>query len=211
MLSKHISLHTDSALNCFFPPSLSLLLDDDDDDDNKTSDAMETVSQADAVLLEEAEVKTAVNADPAHEKKSVRGRRAKTVESKAAEDKQEEPVIPAPSRGRRKKTEATAPPAVRQTRGRNAKTAVELSAEENHLPSPKVAPKPKRGRSAQQSSDEPEVAAEAERVQSHPLDVEEKANESAVPKRGRRAKQPKKSQQRNATEDVPQDTPGITL
>lgn len=174
---------------------------------------MEMVSQADAVLLEEAEVKTAVNADPAHEKKSVRGRRAKTVESKAAEDKQEEPVIPAPSRGRRgKKTEATAPPAVRQTtRGRNVKTAVELSAEENHLPSPKVAPKPKRGRSAQQSSDEPEVAAEAERVQSQPLDVEEKANESAVPKRGRRAKQPKKSQQRNATEDAPQDTPGITL
>lgn len=182
---------------------------------------METVSQADAVLLEEAEVKTAVNADPAHEKKSVRGRRAKTVEFKAVQDKQEapdsEPVISAPSRGRRgKKTEATAPPAVRQTtRGRNAKTAesadVELSAEENHLPSPKVAPKPKRGRSAQQSSDEPEVAAEAERVQSQPLDVEEKANESAVPKRGRRAKQPKKSQQRNATEDVPQDTPGITL
>ncbi|XP_076743458.1 proliferation marker protein Ki-67 isoform X8 [Maylandia zebra] len=179
---------------------------------NVVKDAMETVSQADAVLLEEAEVKTAVNADPAHEKKSVRGRRAKTVESKAAEDKQEEPVIPAPSRGRRgKKTEATAPPAVRQTRGRNAKTAVELSAEENHLPSPKVAPKPKRGRSAQQSSDEPEVAAEAERVQSHPLDVEEKANESAVPKRGRRAKQPKKSQQRNATEDVPQDTPDANV
>ncbi|XP_005721694.1 proliferation marker protein Ki-67 [Pundamilia nyererei] len=179
---------------------------------NVVKDAMETVSQADAVLLEEAEVKTAVNADPAHEKKSVRGRRAKTVESKAAEDKQEEPVIPAPSRGRRgKKTEATAPPAVRQTRGRNAKTAVELSAEENHLPSPKAAPKPKRGRSAQQSSDEPEVAAEAERVQSQPLDVEEKANESAVPKRGRRAKQPKKSQQRNATEDVPQDTPDANV
>ncbi|XP_039879254.1 proliferation marker protein Ki-67 isoform X18 [Simochromis diagramma] len=188
-----------------------------DSSGNVVKDAMETVSQADAVLLEEAEVKTAVNADPAHEKKSVRGRRAKTVKSKAAEDKQEEPVIPAPSRGRRgKKTEATAPPAVRQTtRGRNAKTAesadVELSAEENRLSSPKVTPKPKRGRSAQQSSDEPEVAAEAERVQSQPLDVEEKTNESAVPKRGRRAKQPKKSQQRNATEDVPQDTPDANV
>ncbi|XP_063338156.1 proliferation marker protein Ki-67-like [Pelmatolapia mariae] len=194
-----------------------------DSSGNVVKDAMETVSQADAVLLEEAEVKTAVNANPAHEKKSVRGRRAKTVESKAAQDKQEapdsaeEPVIPTPSRGRRgKKTEATAPPAVRQTtRGRNAKTAestdVELLAEENHLPSPKVAPKPKRGRSAQQSSDEPEVAAEAERVQSQPLNVEEKANESAVPKRGRRAKQPKKSQQRNETEDVPQDTPDANV
>uniref|UniRef100_A0A668RZV2 FHA domain-containing protein n=1 Tax=Oreochromis aureus TaxID=47969 RepID=A0A668RZV2_OREAU len=190
-----------------------------DSSGNVEKDAMETVSQADAVLLEEAEVKTAVNADPAHEKKSVRGRRAKTVESKAAQDKQEapdsaeEPVIPAPSRGRRgKKTEATAPPAVRQTpRRRNAKTAVELSAEENHLQSPKVAPKPKRGRSAQQSSKEPEVAAEAERVQSQPLDVEEKANESAVPKRGRRAKQPKESQQRNVTEDVPQDTPDANV
>uniref|UniRef100_I3KVD5 Marker of proliferation Ki-67 n=1 Tax=Oreochromis niloticus TaxID=8128 RepID=I3KVD5_ORENI len=58
---------------------------------------------------------------------------------------------------------------------------------------------------------EPEVAAEAERVQSQPLDVEEKANESAVPKRGRRAKQPKESQQRNVTEDVPQDTPDANV
>ncbi|XP_017274054.1 proliferation marker protein Ki-67 [Kryptolebias marmoratus] len=63
------------------------------------------------------------------QKKSVRGRRAKPAESKEAEDKQEaaeqsDNVVSAPVRGRRgKKTEATAPPAVKQiTRTRNAKS-----------------------------------------------------------------------------------------
>ncbi|XP_030256711.1 proliferation marker protein Ki-67 isoform X3 [Sparus aurata] len=100
---------------------------------------------------------------PKLEKKSVRGRRVKTVESKM-EDKQEtaehteDPVIPAPVRGRRgKKTEATAPPAVRQTtQGRNAKTTesreVEPATEES-LPS-KIAAKPKRGRNAKKASDD---------------------------------------------------------
>ncbi|XP_061564773.1 proliferation marker protein Ki-67 isoform X2 [Cololabis saira] len=62
-------------------------------------------------------------------KKSVRGRRAKPVETKEADDKQEtaeelaEPVIPAPARGRRgKKMEDAAPPAVKQTRTRIAKS-----------------------------------------------------------------------------------------
>lgn len=67
---------------------------------------------------------------PVVEKKSVRGRRAKVVESKSPEDKDEVTeqsetlVVPAPVRGRRgKKAEAAAPPAVRQTkRGRNAKS-----------------------------------------------------------------------------------------
>ncbi|KAG7226370.1 hypothetical protein INR49_013781 [Caranx melampygus] len=63
------------------------------------------------------------------QEKSARGRRAKVVKPKAAEDKEatdgsEDPVVPAPVRGRRgKKAEATAPPAVRQTtRTRNAKS-----------------------------------------------------------------------------------------
>ncbi|XP_030611789.1 proliferation marker protein Ki-67 [Archocentrus centrarchus] len=196
-------------------------------------DSPETVSQAPAdlkVLVEEPEVKTAAKVDTTatdldHKKKSVRGRRAKTVESKAAQDQQEapdsteDPVIPAPSRGRRgKKTEATAPPAVRQTtRGRNAKTAESTDAEliqESRPQSPKVAPKPKRGRNAQKSSDQAEVVTEPEGDQSQPADVEEKSNESATPvekaapKRGRKAKQAEQSvpQQQNAAEEVPQAT-----
>lgn len=63
------------------------------------------------------------------QKKPVRGRRAKLVESKEVEEKREaeedsdKPAIPAPARGRRgKKMEAAAPPAAKQmTRGRRAK------------------------------------------------------------------------------------------
>ncbi|XP_047464624.1 proliferation marker protein Ki-67 isoform X2 [Mugil cephalus] len=84
-------------------------------------DAMETVVQA-----HETERTPVVETV---EKKSVRGQRAKRVESKDAEDKQEaaehseEPAIPAPARGRRgKKVEASAPPAVKRTRTRNAKS-----------------------------------------------------------------------------------------
>lgn len=186
---------------------------------------METVSQAAAVeevLVEEPEVETAANVDATdldHKKKSARGRRAKTVESKAAQEQQEDPVISAPSRGRRgKKAEAPAPPAVRQTRGRNAKTpeSVELT-EESQPQSPKVAPKPKRGRNAQKSDDDESKVTVAEHDQ--PADVEENANESAapvettVPKRGRKAKQAKPSlpQQQDAAEDVPQVTQGILM
>ncbi|XP_044035655.1 proliferation marker protein Ki-67 isoform X2 [Siniperca chuatsi] len=199
-------------------------------DDNESSDAMETISQAtidENLSVEEPEVEAATGkvtdmetaGDPDHEKKSVRGRRAKTVESKAAEDKQEatehseDPVVPAPIRGRRgKKTEAIAAPAVRQTtRSRNAKTTegrdVDLTTEKSALP-PKVALKPKRGRNAKKASTDQaetvqEVATETEMVppeseQSPPVDV---ANESAAPlekavlkpKRGRKAKQPEQS------------------
>ncbi|XP_073345459.1 proliferation marker protein Ki-67 [Pagrus major] len=155
---------------------------------------------------------------PKVEKKSVRGRRVKTVESKVedkqeAEEHSEDPVVSAPVRGRRgKKTEATAPPAVRQTtRGRNAKTPeandVEPAAEES-LPS-KIAAKPRRGRNAKKASDEivQEVAIETEMVpepeseQSPPVDVDHEANDSAAPmekavlkpKRGRKTKQPEQS------------------
>ncbi|XP_036936733.1 proliferation marker protein Ki-67 isoform X2 [Acanthopagrus latus] len=126
-----------------------------------------SVVAVDAVVSEE---------QPKLEKKSVRGRRVKTAESKM-EDKQEaaehseDPVISAPVRGRRgNKTEATAPPTVRQTtRGRNAKTTesreVEPAVEES-LPS-KIATKPKRGRNAKKASDDQaeiveEIATESE-------------------------------------------------
>ncbi len=164
--------------------------------------------------------------DPDHEKKPVRGRRAKTVESKPVEDKQEEtehsedPVVPAPVRGRRgKKTEATAPPAVRQTtRGRNAKTTessdVELEKSAT-LPS-KAALKPKRGRNAKKASDDQaelvqEVATETEMVpepESPPVDVDHKANDNAAPLE-KAAVKPKRGRKTKPEESVPeqQDVP----
>ncbi|XP_035851073.1 nucleolar and coiled-body phosphoprotein 1-like [Sander lucioperca] len=102
-----------------------------------------------------------------HEKKSVRGRRAKTAEDKReAAEQPEDPVVPAPVRGRRgKKTEASAPPAVKQTRGRNAKSQevgdVELAMEKSVSLPPKVAFKPRRGRNAKTASDDqPEMGPE---------------------------------------------------
>lgn len=110
------------------------------------------------------------------EKKPVRGRRAKVVESKSPKDKatetSENPVPPPPVRGRRgKTTEAAAPPAVRQTkRGRNAK-----------------------------SEDQPEIAAEAvttyqksaaEAVQEDEEPVPPPKEVAARPTRGRKIKMP---------------------
>ncbi|XP_070783589.1 proliferation marker protein Ki-67 [Enoplosus armatus] len=137
-------------------------------------------------------------------KKSVRGRRAKTVESKAAEDKQEatehseDAVVPAPVRGRRgKKTEAAAPPAVRQTtRSRNAKTTeirdVALTMEKSESLPSNASLKPKRGRNGKKTSDdqaemiqedatEAEMMPEPESEQSPRVDVDHEANDSATP------------------------------
>lgn len=74
--------------------------------------------------LPQVETATCNEADVAVQKKSVRGRRLKTVETKVAENEHsEDPAVSAPVRGRRgKKTEATAPRAVRQTRIRNGKS-----------------------------------------------------------------------------------------
>lgn len=95
-------------------------------DENKSSDVIDDSPQA----PEEAAPCKVTEIDAPVEKKSLRGRRAKVVESKSPEDKDEvtehseNPVVSAPVRGRRgKKTEPAAPPAVRQTkRGRNAKS-----------------------------------------------------------------------------------------
>nr|XP_019938705.1 PREDICTED: proliferation marker protein Ki-67 isoform X2 [Paralichthys olivaceus] len=99
--------------------------------------------------------------DPVQKKKPVRGRRAKTVEPETAEDKQEaaehceEPVAPAPVRGRRgKKTETTAPSTVRQ-KTRNTKTTdADLTVEESAPQPPKDVPKTRRGRNATKASDD---------------------------------------------------------
>lgn len=99
------------------------------------------------------------------EKKPVRGRREKVVESQSPEDKATEsseiPVLAPTVEGRRgKKTEAAAPPAVKQTkRGRNVKTKdgpevtsdqpnVEAVQEEKELLAPpkKAVTRPTRGR-----------------------------------------------------------------
>nr|XP_046233148.1 proliferation marker protein Ki-67 isoform X3 [Scatophagus argus] len=146
---------------------------------------------------------------------------SKVVESKPSEDKQEvterseDPVVPAPVRGRRgKKTEAAAPPAVSQTRrGRNAKNTeskdVELTMEKTASLPAKVAPKLKRGRSAKQASDDQaervqevatEMMPEPQSEKNSPVDVDDKANNSTAPlekavlkpKRGRKTKQSEK-------------------
>lgn len=170
-------------------------------------------------------------ADPAPEVKSVRGRRGKNVGTKLVEEKRKAPepsedtVIPASVRGRRgKKTEATAPPTVRQaTRGRNAKTTESTDAEmetdqDAPLPS-KVALKPKRGRGAKQaSSDQAEIVQEVEaakvpELEAEPSDVNQESNDGPVekvvvkPRRGRRAKQSVHTEQEevpSTLDDLPQ-------
>ncbi|XP_069011987.1 proliferation marker protein Ki-67 [Embiotoca jacksoni] len=200
-------------------------------DENKSTDAVETVLQApESETLSDVETaacKVAEMSAAAVQKKSVRGRRAKLVESKEEEDDEEvaaetpeEPAVSAPVRARRgRKTEATAPPAARQApRGRNAKITesrdVELTMEES-VPRPsEAAPKTKRGRNAKKVSDgqaemdqevvtETETAPEPESERSASIHVDNKANEKAVLK-PRRARKAKESVPDMHTEDVPQ-------
>ncbi|XP_029384264.1 proliferation marker protein Ki-67 isoform X2 [Echeneis naucrates] len=173
------------------------------------------------IFEEQLELKTATGKvtelnttaeEPGHEKKSVRGRRAKPVEAKAGEDNKdavddsEDPIASAPVRGRRgKKTETTAPSSIRRTT-RNKNTDVEVTIEESGPQSSTVSFKPRRGRNAKKVSDdqaeaEQEEAPETEmvpKVESKliPGDVSPKVNDSTLqekavskPKRGRKAKQ----------------------
>lgn len=173
-------------------------------------------------------------ADPAPMVKLVRGRRGENVGTKSVEEKckapkpSEDAVIPASVRGRRgKKTEATAPPTVRQTtRGRIAKTTesadAEMETDQDVFLSSKVAPKPKRGRGAKQpSADQDEIvqevdAAKAPEREVEPSDVnQEKSNDDTAPvekvvvkpRRGRRAKQSVQTEQEevlSTLDDLPQ-------
>ena len=125
-----------------------------------------------------------------------------SIEEMAAEHS-EDPVIPAPVRGRRvKKTEATAPPAVKTTRSRNAKATESSDAE--------VALKPKRGRNTKKASeDQPEkvldevttkveMEPEPDHEQTPSGDFNQEANTDSAspektvlrPKRARKTKQP---------------------
>ncbi|XP_053269905.1 proliferation marker protein Ki-67 isoform X2 [Pleuronectes platessa] len=172
---------------------------------------VEEQPEVEAVVEEQPEVDAAVA--PVQEKKPVRGRRAKTVEPEAVEDKQdaaqhsEEPVTPAPVRGRRgKKTETPAPSTVqKKTRSRNAKTTesndADLKVEESTSQPPKIEAKPKRGRNAKKASDdqaemvatETENAPEAECEQIPAVEVDDESaapQEKTAPKL-KRARKPK--------------------
>lgn len=162
------------------------------------------------------------------QKKSVRGRRAKLPESKEAEDEQEaaessDKIVSAPVRGRRgRKTEITAPPAVKQsTRTRNAKSQESSSAQpapETQViaevpqtslnptqettasapPAEDVAPKLVRGRKPKLT---PAVSSEdvnAELPQPVP------AAAAAKPKRGRKMKSDPEEQKEVIIEDIKQ-------
>lgn len=176
-------------------------------DQNKSSDVIDDSPQA-------PEEEAAIDA-PLVEKKSVRGRRAKVVESKSPEDKDEvtehseNPVVPTPVRGRRgKKTEAAAPPAVRQTKkGRNAKSedspcdqpdadteavsdqnsAVEAIQEENEPePQPKEAVvKPTRGRKTKTAIEPPQPESEKTSDASEELPKEDAQPQQPIPSLGK--------------------------
>ncbi len=168
-------------------------------DGNESPDTMGTAPHApETESLPEVETATwkVTEMDAAVvEKKPVRGRRAKVVESKSAEDKQEvtehseDPVVPVPVRGRRgKKTEATAPPAVRQTaRGRHAKSQESTSGDQ-----PEMVPE-----KAVETTPVTEISTEAVSDHISPLNTPEEENESAPPTeeavvkptRGRKTKQ----------------------
>ncbi|XP_026171729.1 proliferation marker protein Ki-67 isoform X2 [Mastacembelus armatus] len=212
--------------------------------DSESSDAMEAICHTDVVPKvgasddnlseEQTEVETTTDSNrqmvtpatnPDHEKKSVRGRRAKTVGTKIAEDKQEaaevpqEPIIPAPVRGRKgKKTETTAPPAVRQTRNRNPNTtgsrSVEISVDERATQSSNVALKPKRGRNAKKASDDqPEMVQEiVTETESSSTDGDQKSNDSAAPmekavSKPRRGKKTKQEAERSQSVTEQQNVP----
>lgn len=127
----------------------------------------------------------------------VRGRRGRTVDAEPTEDKQkatensEETVISAPVKGRRgKKTGAVAPSAVRQTRGRTAKTTeikgVEVSAEQRTAIVSKVAIQSKIGRHARKASDQSETVKEvnAEAEMAPQPESEEALSLNVSPKAG---------------------------
>lgn len=131
----------------------------------------------------------AMDTEVTAQKKPARGRRAKVVEPKAAEDKEEatngseDPVLPAPVRGRRgKKTEAAAPPAVKQTRTRNAKSQENSSDDKPEALPEKLA------------EEQPayEVVSDESALKNTSQDENDAPVEEAVvkPTRGRKPKQP---------------------
>lgn len=164
------------------------------------------------------EIKTAVV-----EKKPVRSRRAKVVESQPPEDKVTEsseiPVL-APTVGSRrgKKTEAAAPPAVRQTkRGRNAKSedqpaitseaGTTVQGEEEPLVLPKEAvTRPTRGRKNKTPTEPPQPQHEETSEVTAELPKEDVQPQLSIPAtaRSRRGRQTAAEvEQTEAADDTP--------
>ncbi|XP_054913537.1 proliferation marker protein Ki-67 [Poeciliopsis prolifica] len=169
---------------------------------SKNADKDKSVNSPDVKcvkLPEEENADTEVAETILTQKKSTRGKRAKPVEAKEAEDIQEtsnKPVLP-PVRGRRGKTmEATASPVKQNTRTRNARS--------------------------QNTVDQPAVEAEIDRALTP--QVSEKSNEKTTdpvssvqvttkPLRGRKAKEastePKKDECPAANSETPQPIPSV--
>lgn len=183
-------------------------------DENKPSAATNDspqVAEEEAAPHKEPEINAAVV-----EKKPVRGRRAKVVESRSPEEKvtgaSENSVLPPAVRGRRgKTTEAAAPPAVRQTkRGRNTKSegqpeitaqavtsdqepAVEvIQEEEEPVPPPKeAATRPTRGRKVKTPTEhaQPEQEKISGVVEELPKEDAQPQQSVPAPGRSRRGRQ----------------------
>ncbi|XP_054623033.1 proliferation marker protein Ki-67 isoform X2 [Dunckerocampus dactyliophorus] len=171
-------------------------------DSCEPSDAKEVICQA--VVKEEAPVvRETATMHSATSKKPIRGRRAKTVESKADNDKQEmvEPSQdPVPVRGRRgRKAEPTEP----------TRDVVEPAREEA-----RVAPKPKRGRGAIKVSKQIETVEEAAAESLPEPESRESGGDAPLekeamkPKRGRK---PKQLSLQSKHDDVAQEGDGDKL
>ncbi|KAK9530978.1 hypothetical protein VZT92_012448 [Zoarces viviparus] len=186
-------------------------------DATKEADAMETAPQAPVTesLPEEETVMSKVpELDAAVQKRSGRGRKVKPVESNSAEEKQEaaeicdEAVVCAPVRGRRgKKTEATAPSAVRQSRGRNAKSQESPAEDQPEMaPENAVLEKPKRGRKPK-----PDAVEQNEVAEDSAVAVETKQQPPVRAKRGRTAKQEEEKLESTSAETTKSQEPAKKL
>ncbi|XP_075949559.1 proliferation marker protein Ki-67 isoform X2 [Anarhichas minor] len=212
-------------------------------DDNEPSDAVETISQAavdenlcvekptvdtdeklseeqpevEAAAIKVTEMETTAT-HPDHEK-SVLDSTLKTVECLAADAAEicDEAVVSAPVRGRRgKKTEATAPPAVRQSRGRNAKSQ-ESPAEDQPEMAPSVTvdaqpqksipalEKPKRVRKPKPDAVEQNEVAEDSVVA---VETKRQPQPPVRAKRGRTAKQEEEKLESTSAETVNHEASG---
>ncbi|XP_037319346.2 proliferation marker protein Ki-67 isoform X2 [Pungitius pungitius] len=189
-------------------------------DENQSSDAVEAAPQAPAAERE-PDVETATGkvpeTDAAAQKKSARGRKAQLEDKQEAAEACDEAVAPAPVRARRgKKSDATAPPAVRHaTRGRTAKpqeSAADDQPEQVTETSTQASP-------VEEESSPPEEEAVVKTPRgrkSKPDPVEQSEDESLTadaapqksmekPRRGRKAK-PKAVEQSEVAEDVAMET-----
>ncbi|KAL6095230.1 mki67 [Pungitius sinensis] len=191
-------------------------------DENQSSDRVEA-SQAPAAERE-PEVEPATGkvpeTDAAAQKKSARGRKAQLEDKQEAAEACDEAVAPAPVRARRgKKSDATAPPAVRHaTRGRTAKpqesaaddqpeqvteTSTQTSPveEESSPPEEEAVVKTPRGRKSK-----PDPVEQSEDVEDESLAADAPPQKSVEkPRRGRKAK-PKAVEQSEEAEDVAMET-----